>query len=556
MRKTTAAVVALLGLLVSPAADALEQPGGAPIPSAMGCDGGAPTGLAATFACVCETPGVCNIGAACPGSQDPSSCDDGQNAVCETTIWHAWNDDSCVPSQLSGLDPWTDGATVPETFQPTCPLTFTVLTRGTARFQNAFGWYNVTGEAPGVADLHVMLDCDDPPGTEVILDVQGDPRYLGGAIGFFLLTPEAHGASGQCAGDDCCARVDRLSDSVGRVYYSERGYNPDASGATSLIHLVVFDSAITERKFYFAWEDTFGAANNDFTDLVTSVQGVECSGGGERCDTGMPGVCGVGLTACRGGALDCVGLEDSGAEMCNALDDDCDGTVDEDATCPDGEVCDGGRCLPHCELGEEFQCPPYAVCDADSGRCVDPDCVGVSCPEGAICLGGDCVEPCDGIVCPHGQRCDRGECRDPCAGIACPDGQVCREGICLNGCGDCAGLVCSGGLACSVTGECEDPSCPGGCPDGTFCDQGECVDACEGAVCPAGQMCVDGACCRAGECPSTGPGEADAGPGGGGADGGAAAGGCGCRGGGGAGLPAALLLLLLGWSAVRRQRWR
>jgi uncharacterized protein (TIGR03382 family) len=551
--RITAVAVALAGVLVSAPAGALEQPGGAPIPSQMGCDGGQPTGLAATFACVCDTPGVCNIGEPCPGNQDPNSCDDGQNATCETTIWHAWNDNPCVPSNLSGLDPWTDGAVTPETFQPTCPLTFTVLTRGTARFQNAFGWYNVTGQAPEPDDLHVMLDCDDLPGTEVVLDLQGDPRYLGGQIGFFLVTPEDHGAGGQCAGGNCCARVDRLP-GAGYVFYSERGYNPDAAGASSLIHLVIFDSQLDERKFYFAWEDTFGAANNDFTDLVTSVEGVECSGGGERCDTGAPGVCSVGLTACRAGSLDCVGLEDSGPEACNALDDDCDGIVDEDATCPAGEVCDGGRCLPHCELGEEFACPQYAVCDADSGRCVDPDCVGVSCPEGSICLGGDCVAPCDGVVCPHGQRCDRGECRDPCAGVTCPDGQVCREGICLDGCGSCAGLVCSGGLVCTAGGDCEDPACPGGCPEGTYCAGGDCVDACEGAVCPAGQSCVGGECCREGECPPGSPGRPDAGPGGGFDGGGPApAGGCGCGGAGG-GVSGALALLVLGFLATRRRR--
>ncbi len=370
-RLACAGSVLFLVAMASPAV-ALQQPGGAPIPSDMGCDSGNPTGLAATFACVCDTPGVCNIGAACPGNQDPASCDDGQNATCETTLWHAWNDDTCVPSNHSGLDPWTDGAVTPETFMPTCPLTFTVLTRGTARFGNAFGWYNVTGTKPTPDQLYVMLDCNAQVGSDVVLDVRSDPRYLGGEIGFFLLTPEDHAQSGQCAGGDCCARLDRLSSTVGHVYYSERNYNPDAMGTQSLIHLVVFDSRIADRKFYFAWEDTFNAANNDFTDLVTSVQGVECSGGGVRCDTGKDGVCGLGLTTCHSGALKCVQLEGETDEQCNGVDDDCDGQVDEDATCPNQQVCDHGRCLPSCEVGSEFACPEYAVCDQTTGRCVRP----------------------------------------------------------------------------------------------------------------------------------------------------------------------------------------
>jgi len=49
------------------------------------------------------------------------------------------NDNTCIPSVLSGLDPWQDGALTPETFTPTCPLTFEVVSRGTARFRACHG---------------------------------------------------------------------------------------------------------------------------------------------------------------------------------------------------------------------------------------------------------------------------------------------------------------------------------------------------------------------------------------------------------------------------------
>src|SRR5690349_13121921 len=39
-------------------------------------------------------------------------------------------------------------AVTPERFVPGCRLTFTMVTRGAAGFQNAFGWYNVR---PGMA---------------------------------------------------------------------------------------------------------------------------------------------------------------------------------------------------------------------------------------------------------------------------------------------------------------------------------------------------------------------------------------------------------------------
>src|SRR5579862_9509911 len=104
-------------------AHALTQPDGTPIPTKMGCDSGHPTGLAPIFASQCTSGGP-NIGAACPGNTPPANCDNGQHGTCETTIWHAWNDDSCIPSNLSGLSPQNDASTTPETFQPTCALTF------------------------------------------------------------------------------------------------------------------------------------------------------------------------------------------------------------------------------------------------------------------------------------------------------------------------------------------------------------------------------------------------------------------------------------------------
>jgi hypothetical protein len=109
-----------LALLGAPAL-ALTQADGTPIPTHPGCNSGKPTGLAAVFSCICKQPNVCNIGAACPGNMDPNSCDKGQNGDCESTMWHSWNDDSCIPSNVSGLDPYAEAATVPETFHPTCP---------------------------------------------------------------------------------------------------------------------------------------------------------------------------------------------------------------------------------------------------------------------------------------------------------------------------------------------------------------------------------------------------------------------------------------------------
>jgi MYXO-CTERM domain-containing protein len=539
MRTTLAVVASLLASALCSPALALQQPDGSTIPSQMGCSGGQPTGLLPVFACACTQAGVCNIGEPCPSQ---TSCDDGQHGTCESTMWHSFNDNTCIPTNHSGIDPWTDAAIVPETFHPTCALTYTVQSRGTATFQNAFGWYNASTTVPDPGDLHVILDCTAAAGASALLDLTQEPAWKGGDVGFFLVTPEDPAAGGKCAGGDCCATVARFQGGAGHVYYSQREFNPDGQGATPFIHLLTFDSQITQQKYYFGWEDTYQTTSSDFTDLVTSVSGVECSGAGQQCSTGKLGVCAFGVTECAANQVTCQQVLQPSPDVCNGVDDDCDGQVDNGATCKEpGDVCVNGKCVAPCG-SQEFQCPQQGTqCDPATGLCVDPTCVGVKCGPGLICQGGQCGTPCSGVVCPHGQSCVGDECVDLCVGVSCLSGDVCTSGVCLPGCGHCGGVTCASPLACDTTGACADPSCAGGCPSGQWCSAGQCVDDCQDAKCPAGQSC------QGGQCVGPGASSADGGlvpvsgsPGNSGvADGGGAAneaptfntgpGGCGCR---------------------------
>ncbi len=303
-------------------------------------------------------------------------------------------------------------------------------------------------------------------------------------------------------------------------------------------------------------------------------------GGGEPCDTGFFGLCAAGLSTCLEGGVvceaeveptdeacdgldnDCDGLTDEGdfglealcatgdtgncaaghiecldgdeacvpnagpvEEVCNALDDNCDGTIDEGLLnrCGDcgrnpREVCDGedNNCNGRTDEGD--LCDGRQVCN--QGRCVDP-CQGNECPNaGEVCVDGGCVSRCEAAVCPEGWQCDEGMCIDPCAGIRCGAGEVCHLGECVAdscfeaGCPEpgqlcvagacindlCADRACGAGSFCRILGDppvaqCVDSCADRACPLDHVCRDGECVrDECFNVNCEAGEDCVGGAC--------------------------------------------------------------
>jgi hypothetical protein len=90
-------------------------------------------------------------------------------------------------------------------------------------------------------------------------------------------------------------------------------------------------------------------------------------GGGAACNTGLPGICAAGTTQCMDGAIRCVQNQQPRQETCNGLDDDCDGLVDEGVCSIPNQICVPSQlrcCYPG---GEE---PEFGGCGACcSGGC-------------------------------------------------------------------------------------------------------------------------------------------------------------------------------------------
>ena len=400
------------------------------------------------------------------------------------------------------VDAQADALIAPETFVPTCALTFTPVVKGGADALT-FGWYNVQADPndptktlkPTIAELYAMMRFTNafqnntqisatPPVTLDLVGEQLAGRYLGGEIAFFLansggtqmqIDPETHLMIG----------------TPGKIYYTEHVFNPGSAGATTYYQVLTWQSAAIENAFYFGWEDQDAGAgsDNDFDDILFQVSGIQCSGGGDACETGLDGVCADGTMQCQRGALTCLPNLPPSAETCNALDDDCNGMVDEgDALCEADFVCDRGSCVPACSTGE-FPCLDSQVC-TDLGLCVDAACDQMECPAGQVCHAGECTEACAGVVCPYGKLCRNDACVDPCANITCEAGFACVMGICQScDCGECqGGLVCQDSV-------CVDPACTDvPCEVGSHCEGGACVDDCLNAVCPSGTTCSAGEC--------------------------------------------------------------
>jgi len=231
--------------------------------------------------------------------------------------------------------------------------------------------------------------------------------------------------------------------------------------------------------------------------------------GGADCSS----TCGVGKTVCQNGTIVCMGNGGMGTpELCNNFDDDCDGSVDEDVA--DGGPCDGGGTICNGVLkcmGGAFVCVGDQI-HPETCNCKDDDCdlktdeePPALCPSGATCTSCQCAFPCGTgeFPCPVGKMCNSDNfcVNDPCFNVTCgPDGQGNKQECKDGACvTSCSLITCSPGTVCvGSTGTCEFDDCR------TFPDRCKPTEQCVGGTC-VDNPCADVTCptdqyCEGGTC--------------------------------------------------------
>ena len=224
-------------------------------------------------------------------------------------------------------------------------------------------------DAADPADDVEPMDTADDPGLVDAVDA-GDPANdadassdAGGGLG----TPCR--ADVECASGDCVDLVDGEAAGLCSALCGDSAECPEGfvcvlittSGADAESRCLPTDYCADGDNDGFGLGSACRGVDCDDEDAAVNIgadevcDGVDndCDGtvdensvnAGNDCSTGLEGVCADGRTDCIDGGVQCIAFASPTAEACDGLDNDCDGSADEDVL-PEGFRVVDGACEP------------------------------------------------------------------------------------------------------------------------------------------------------------------------------------------------------------------